>query len=67
MDLYQPTKVCLKKLIPRLFKGSVIVFDELNYPDFPGETLALLESFDLKKIKLKSFHGQTFASYFIVE
>ena len=67
MDLYQPTKACLKKLIPRLFKGSVIVFDEINYPDFPGETLALLESFNLKKIKLKSFHGQTFASYFIIE
>ena len=41
MDLYKPTKNVLEKIIPRLVKGSLLVFDELNCEFFPGETLAL--------------------------
>ena len=67
MDVYRPTKKVLKYIKKRLFKGSVIVFDELNHPDFPGETIAVLEEIGLNNLKLKSFHGQTFASYAIIE
>ena len=67
MDVYKPTKYVINHIKKRLFKGSILVFDELNHPDFPGETLALLETLGLNKLKLKSFHGQTFASYAIVE
>ena len=37
-DLYKPTKECLEAIKPRLTKGSVVAFDELNDPDAPGET-----------------------------
>lgn len=53
MDLYQPTKNVLEKIIPRLVKGSVLVFDELNCEFFPGETLALDEVLGLNNLRLR--------------
>jgi hypothetical protein len=66
-DLYEPTKHCLASIRPRLVKGSVLGFDELNDPDSPGETLALMEVFGLSGIKLKRFRYASRLSYFIVE
>jgi hypothetical protein len=43
LDLYQPTRACLRALKPRLTKGSILVFDELGLPEFPGETTAVLD------------------------
>jgi hypothetical protein len=43
LDIYEPTKVALKLLLPRMNKGSIIAFDELNYKSFPGETIAMFE------------------------
>jgi hypothetical protein len=48
MDLYEPTKVALKELLPRMAKGSIIAFDELNWRSFPGETIAALEELGTK-------------------
>ena len=36
MALYEPTKACLEAIAPRLIKGSVVAFDELNHRDYPG-------------------------------
>jgi len=66
-DLYEPTRKCLEAIKPRLVKGSVVGFDELNDPDSPGETLALSEVFGLNNIKLKRFPYTSRTSYFIVE
>ena len=52
MDIYKPTKDCLKAIIPYLSKGSVIGFDEPNSKDFPGETLAIKEVFGNLKFKM---------------
>lgn len=51
-DLYEPTKVALDTFLPRMPKGSIIAFDEVNHPDWPGETLALLEKFNLNHLQL---------------
>jgi len=48
MDIYEPTKVALKEFLPRMAKGSIIAFDELNYKSFPGETVAMLEELGTK-------------------
>lgn len=53
MDLYEPTKVVLQKILPRLTKGSVIAFDELNCQLFPGETRALDEVIGLNNVRLQ--------------
>ncbi|MEX0346024.1 MAG: TylF/MycF/NovP-related O-methyltransferase [Rhizobiaceae bacterium] len=42
-DLFEPTAHVLKRLLPRMQKGSIVAFDELNHPAFPGETLAFLQ------------------------
>jgi hypothetical protein len=66
-DLYEPTKKCLEAIRPRLTKGSVVCFDELNDPDSPGETLALMEVFGLENVTLKRFPYVSRISYFVVE
>lgn len=48
MALYEPTKTCIQEILPRLVKGSVLAFDELADPAYPGETLAVLESLNLR-------------------
>lgn len=50
--LYEPTKVILELCTPYMVKGGVIVFDELNAAEYPGETLALKESGLLQKCTL---------------
>ena len=63
MDIYKPTKDVLEKLVPRLTKGSVLVFDELNCPHFPGETLALDEVIGLNKLSLRRFPHQPYCAW----
>ena len=41
VDLYNPTMTALEYFLPRMPKGSIIVFDELNCEKFPGETIAI--------------------------
>lgn len=66
-DIYLPTKKCLDAIKPRLVKGSILAFDELNDPDSPGETIAVMESLGLNNIRLKRFPITSRASYFMVE
>lgn len=65
-DIYEPTKIALKNFIPRMSKGSVIAFDELNNKNWPGETIAFLESFDINKFELKRFEFEPNISYIIL-
>jgi hypothetical protein len=48
LDIYEPTKVALKELLPRMAKGTIVAFDELNWKSFPGETIAALEELGTK-------------------
>jgi hypothetical protein len=52
-DIYEPTYECLKAILPHLSKGSVLAFDELNCPAFPGETLAVKELLGLNNLEIK--------------
>ena len=53
LDLYKPTLAALKAFAPLVPKGGLIVFDELNLRDFPGETLAFKEYFDVNSVQLE--------------
>ncbi len=66
-DLYEPTRRCLELLRPRLVRGSVLAFDELNDPDSPGETLALMETFGLGNIRLERPAYCSRVSFFVME
>ena len=52
-DIYAPTKRCLELLRPHLARNSLLVFDQLNCPEFPGETVALAEAFGLGRCTLR--------------
>jgi hypothetical protein len=66
LDLYQPTKAALDHIAPRLTKGSIIAFDELGHPNYPGETQAVLQAFDLPEIRLRRFPFHPYPAYVIV-
>ncbi len=52
-DLYEPTKVALETFLPRMPKGAIVAFDELDNPLWPGETTAMLEVLDKYKLRLE--------------
>ena len=52
-DIYKPTQVALKAIKPHLTRASVLVFDQLNCPEFPGETIALNEVLGLNNCVLR--------------
>ncbi len=66
-DIYQPTKAALDNLYPRIVKGGIVAFDELNCAEFPGETIALLETLNLTQVKLCRFPFDPYISYFVKE
>jgi hypothetical protein len=45
-DLYEPTKMILDRVHPRLSHNGLIVLDEWNNPEYPGETVAVREFLD---------------------
>ena len=65
-DIYEPTVAALKYLVPRMPKGAIICFDEVNNPDWAGETIALMECLDLKGCELKSFEYEPNISYIVI-
>jgi hypothetical protein len=65
MDVYKPTRDALELIRPRLTKGSLLVFDELNCPHFPGETLALLEVLGLGNVALRRHPHQPYCAWAI--
>jgi len=66
-DIYKPTKNCLEAIRGHLTKGSVVAFDELNCPEFPGETLALKEVFGLDKYAIRRNPLNPLCSYLVIE
>lgn len=67
MALYEPTKACLESLVPHLVKGSIVAFDELNCPDYPGETQAVMEVLGLNKHKVFRSKFLPDRVYFVIE
>ena len=65
-DLFEPTKCALENFVPRMPKGSIIAFDELDNPLWPGETLAMLESFTSSPLKLRRFSFDPYISYAVI-
>ncbi|MEO7423951.1 MAG: TylF/MycF/NovP-related O-methyltransferase [Fibrobacteria bacterium] len=66
-DIYEPTKVCLELLKDRLTKGSVIGFDEINNPNWPGETMALKEVLGLGTYRIQRLPYMPTSSFIVIE
>ncbi|MEV6831371.1 class I SAM-dependent methyltransferase [Amycolatopsis sp. NPDC051102] len=53
LDLYEPTRDVFEAIRPHLTKGSILAFDELGHPRWPGVTKALRETLGLENLKLR--------------
>lgn len=53
LDLYEPTREVFEAIRPHLSKGSILAFDELGHPRWPGVTAALRETLGLENLKLR--------------
>lgn len=64
-DIYEPTKVALEHFLPRMPKGSILAFDEINNDHWPGETMAMIEAFggSLNRIKIEKFYYEPNIAY----
>lgn len=65
-DIYEPTRVALKELLPLVPKGGIVAFDELNSYKWRGETEALKDVLNLNSIRLRRFPFDPWPSYFVV-
>jgi len=67
LDLYEPTKKAIDVFLPRMPKGAVIVFDELNAGIFHGETRAVDETIGLQNLRIERFDFDSYVSYAVLE
>lgn len=67
VDLYDPTKIALELLVERIPKGGIIVFDELNHEDYPGETNAVHEVLNIKNLKLERIPFSSMAAFAVID
>ncbi|MBC8095258.1 MAG: crotonobetainyl-CoA--carnitine CoA-transferase, partial [Akkermansiaceae bacterium] len=66
MDVYAPTKDLITVCVARMPRGAILIFDELNCPPFPGETVALQETLGLANLALRKSPFQPYSAYAIV-
>jgi hypothetical protein len=66
VDLFEPTRVALQQLVPRMPKGAILAFDELNLPTWPGETQAVLAELGLRNLRIRRFPIGTSISYAVL-
>jgi hypothetical protein len=67
MALYEPTAASLTAIRPYLIPGSVIMLDEFNNPDYPGETIAFRETFSDIRYSLKRSQFMPDRTFIIIE
>jgi hypothetical protein len=65
-DLYEPTRVALDTFVPRMPRGAVIAFDELGSPEWPGETLAVMDTLGVANLRLRRLEPYVGLSYAVI-
>ena len=66
-DLYEPTAAALKHFLPRMPRGAVLAFDDLDNPLWPGETSALLEERGVKQLALRRLEWDPYIGYAVLD
>ena len=62
-DLFEPTQVAIKNFIPRMSKGSILAFDQLNQKRWSGETMGMLKNLNINNFKLRQLEHEPNISY----
>lgn len=66
-DLYESTKVALEHFVPRMPKGAIIAFDELDNPLWPGETQAMLDTIGAGKLRLERLDFDPYIGFAVID
>lgn len=66
MALYEPSKHALEAIKPHLIPGSVLMLDEFNNRDYPGETRAFKETFKDVSYHVKKSRYMTDRTFIII-
>lgn len=66
VDLFEPTRVALHHLVPRMPRGAILAFDELNMATWPGETQAVLSELGLRDLAVRRSAMGTAISYAVI-
>lgn len=66
-DLYAPTRTALEHFVPRMPKGAILAFDELDNPAWPGETLALVETLGIGKLQIQRVEFDPYIGYAVID
>lgn len=66
-DLYEPTRLALEHFLPRMPRGAVLAFDELDNPIWPGETQALLRTVGINKFEIRRLEFDPYIGYAIID
>lgn len=66
LDLYEPTKCAIEHFVPRMPKGAVIAFDQLDNPIWPGETAAALDALGMQRLEIRRFPWDPYVGYAIL-
>jgi len=62
-DLYEPAKIILEYLYPKITKGGILLLDDYGF--WPGETKAVDEYFKNKNVKINKSAFSNTPSYII--
>lgn len=66
-DLYEPTRTALESFVPRMPKGAIVAFDELDNPLWPGETVATVEFMKKMNLRLRRLEWDPYIAYAVIE
>lgn len=66
-DIWEPTAKALHHFMPLMPKGAVIVFDELNRIDTPGESIAVHLEVGMEKLRVERFPWEPWLSWAVIE
>lgn len=66
-DLYEPTRVAIEHFVPRMPKGAVVAFDELDNPIWPGETRALCDTLGVGRLRIQRLDFDPYIGFAVIE
>lgn len=66
-DLYEPTRAALDHFLPRMPRGAVLAFDELDNPLWPGETLAMLEQHARRGLRIERLEFDPYIGFAVLD
>jgi hypothetical protein len=66
-DTFEPTVAALQHFVPRMPKGAIIAFDELNHEVWPGETVAVVNTLGLPTLRVQRFPWGSTVSFAVLE